>query len=52
MQCFLVIGSARLVLTLAYVVSRNLWVSAAAHIANDWSLFLIAFAGSHLPAGV
>lgn len=39
MQCLLVIGSARLVLSLAYLLSRNLWVSTGAHVINDWTLF-------------
>lgn len=38
-QCLLVIGSARLVLMLAYLATRNVWVSTLAHIANDWLLF-------------
>jgi membrane protease YdiL (CAAX protease family) len=38
-QCILVIGTARLVLTLAYLRTKNLWVSAGAHIINDWVLF-------------
>ncbi|MFG6416783.1 type II CAAX prenyl endopeptidase Rce1 family protein [Roseateles sp. DC23W] len=42
LQCLLVIGSARLVLSLAYLRSRNLWVSALAHVLNDWMLFGIA----------
>lgn len=50
-QCLATIGTARIVLTLAYVVTRNLWVSATAHIANDWSLFLMSFIGGHLPIG-
>ena len=37
-QCLVVIGSARLVLTLAYVWTKNIWVSAGAHIINDWLL--------------
>jgi membrane protease YdiL (CAAX protease family) len=37
-QCVVVIGSARLVLTLAYVWTKNIWVSTGAHIINDWSL--------------
>ncbi|WP_447910401.1 CPBP family intramembrane glutamic endopeptidase [Brevundimonas bullata] len=48
-QCLGTIGTARLVLTLAYVLTRNLWVSVTAHVANDWSLFLMSFAGGHLP---
>lgn len=50
-QCLANIGTARIVLTLAYVVTRNMWVSATAHIANDWSLFLMSFIGGHLPIG-
>ncbi len=38
-QCLVVIGSARLVLSLAYLWTRNLWVSTGAHILNDWALF-------------
>ncbi len=37
-QCLLVIGSARLVLSLAYLRSKNLAVSTIAHIVNDWLL--------------
>lgn len=37
-QCVVVIGSARLVLTLAYVWTKNIWVSTGAHIINDWTL--------------
>ncbi len=39
LQCLVLIGVARLVLTLAYVVTRNLGVSAGAHIVNDWVTF-------------
>jgi membrane protease YdiL (CAAX protease family) len=37
-QCVVVIGSARLVLTWAYVWSKNIWVSTGAHVINDWTL--------------
>lgn len=37
-QCLVVIGSARLVLTLAYIWTKNIWVSTGAHIINDWIL--------------
>lgn len=40
-QCLGGIGAARLVLTAAYLVTRNLWVSAGAHIVNDWSEFFL-----------
>lgn len=38
-QCLLIIGSARLVLTLAYLWTRNLWASTLAHVLNDWAIF-------------
>lgn len=51
LQCLGTIGSARLVLTAAYLVTRNLWVAATAHIFNDWTLFVGGFALSHLSLG-
>ncbi|QXT63174.1 CPBP family intramembrane glutamic endopeptidase [Tessaracoccus palaemonis] len=50
LQCFLIIGSARLILSLAFLVTKNVWVSAGAHIINDWVLFTIplALAGASL----
>lgn len=39
LQCLVIIGSARLVLLLAYLKTRNIWVSTGAHIINDWVLF-------------
>lgn len=50
-QALLGIGTARVLLTLAYVATRNLWVSAGAHILNDWTGFLIGFAGGPAPIG-
>lgn len=38
-QSLAFIGSARFVLTLGYIVTRNLWVSTGAHLVNDWILF-------------
>lgn len=38
-QCFVIIGAARLVLSGAYLWTKNLWVSTGAHIINDWVLF-------------
>lgn len=35
-QALLVIGGARLVLTLAFIRTKNIWVSTGAHIINDW----------------
>lgn len=45
-QCLVVIGSARLVLTLAYLKTKNLWVSFGAHVINDWTLFGAALMGA------
>lgn len=41
LQCIAVIGSARLILTLAYIRTKNIWVSTGAHIINDWTIFLL-----------
>jgi len=41
-QAFLVIGVARIVLTLAYVRTKNILVSTGAHILNDWVIFTFA----------
>lgn len=51
-QTFGVIGVSRLVLTASYLYTRNLWVSAGAHIMNDWTLFALSFVGSHVSAGI
>lgn len=51
-QCLLIIGTARLVLSLAYIKTKNLWVSAGAHILNDWILILINVLGASLRTGV
>jgi membrane protease YdiL (CAAX protease family) len=49
LQCLLTIGTARLVLTASYLVTRNMAVSVGAHILNDWTLFFISFIGAHGP---
>jgi membrane protease YdiL (CAAX protease family) len=49
LQCLGTIGTARLVLTASYLVTRNMAVSVGAHILNDWTLFFIAFVGGHSP---
>lgn len=41
-QALGIIGSARIVLTIAYVVTKNIWVSCGSHIINDWSEFMVA----------
>ena len=41
-QAFLIIGAARLVLTLAYIRTKNILVSMGAHVLNDWTIFTIA----------
>jgi membrane protease YdiL (CAAX protease family) len=52
LQCIVVIGSARLVLTLPWIMTKNIWVSTGAHIVNDWLLFLMTLLGSSLVAKV
>lgn len=38
-QAIVVIGGARIALTLAFIRTKNIWVSSGAHIINDWVLF-------------
>ncbi len=47
-QCIVIIGSARLVLTLAWIKTKNIWVSTGAHIINDWALFGAMLLGTGL----
>lgn len=47
LQCLILIGGARLVLTLAYIKTKNLWVSAGAHIINDWVTFILALVAAY-----
>ncbi len=44
-QCLAIIGTARLVLTLPWIMTKNLWVSTGAHIINDWTLFGLGLLG-------
>jgi membrane protease YdiL (CAAX protease family) len=48
LQCIVVIGGARMVLTLFWIMTKNLWVSTGAHIANDWFLFAMGLVGAGL----
>ncbi|WP_198935121.1 CPBP family intramembrane glutamic endopeptidase [Pararhizobium arenae] len=48
-QSLIGIGFARVILTLSYIVTRNLWVSAGAHIINDWTGFILVFEFAHMP---
>lgn len=43
-QALLVIGGARMMLTLPYLLTKNLWTSTLAHLVHDWSLFAVIFA--------
>jgi len=45
-QAFLIIGAARLILTLAYIRTKNILVSTGAHILNDWVIFTFALVAS------
>jgi membrane protease YdiL (CAAX protease family) len=47
-QCIVVIGSARMVLTLPWIMTKNLWVSTGTHIVNDWLLFSMSLLGAGL----
>ena len=47
-QCIVVIGGARMMLTLPWIMTKNLWVSTGAHITNDWILFGVGLLGTVL----
>lgn len=47
-QCIVVIGSARMMLTLPWILTKNIWVSTGAHIVNDWLLFSMTLLGAGL----
>jgi uncharacterized protein len=47
-QCIVIIGTARLVLTLAWILTKNIWVSTGAHVINDWLLFTLGLLGAGL----
>lgn len=49
-QCIFIIGTARLVLTLPWILTKNIWVSTGAHIVNDWLLFSLGLLGAGLAA--
>lgn len=40
-QCFVIIGSARIVLLIAYLATKNIFASAIAHFLNDWIIFTV-----------
>ncbi|MEF3402214.1 CPBP family intramembrane glutamic endopeptidase [Agromyces sp. CCNWLW203] len=50
-QAIVVIGSARIALTLAFIRTKNLWVSAGAHIINDWVFITAAVLTAAAVAG-
>jgi membrane protease YdiL (CAAX protease family) len=47
-QCVIVIGSARMVLTLPWIMTKNIWVSTGAHIINDWIILIVTLLGAGL----
>lgn len=47
-QSVIVIGLARLILLLPYIKTKNIWVSAGAHVLNDWTLFTVTILGAGL----
>jgi membrane protease YdiL (CAAX protease family) len=46
-QCLLVIGTARVVLLIPYLITKNLWTSVGAHVLNDWTLFGLGLIAAH-----
>jgi membrane protease YdiL (CAAX protease family) len=51
-QCVVIIGSARLMLTWAYVWTKNIWVSTGAHILNDFAIISATVFLAPLAAGL
>lgn len=49
-QCIVIIGTARIVLTMAWLRTKNIWVSTGAHILNDWLIFGLGLVGAGLAA--
>jgi hypothetical protein len=47
-QCLVIIGTARMVLTLPWIMTKNIWVSTGAHILNDWLLLGVGLLGAGL----
>jgi membrane protease YdiL (CAAX protease family) len=48
MQALGGVGVVRLVLTLPYIMTKNIWVSTGAHVLNDWFTFSITLLGANL----
>ena len=44
LQCLAVIGVARVVLLVPFLLTKNIWASTGAHVLNDWTLFAIGLA--------
>jgi membrane protease YdiL (CAAX protease family) len=51
LQALAGVGVARLVLTIPYIVTKNIWVCTGAHILNDWIFFGIALLGAGAASG-
>lgn len=51
LQTFAVIGTARLVLTLPFLITKSLWSSTVTHVTNDWVLFGFVGGMAALKAG-
>jgi membrane protease YdiL (CAAX protease family) len=49
-QCVVIIGSARLVLTLPWILTKNILVSTGAHVINDWLLIGMGLLGAGIAA--
>lgn len=42
-QVLLIIGAARLVLTVPYLITKSVWSSMIAHLTNDWIIFTVVW---------
>ena len=47
-QCLVGIGIARLILSLAYIKTKNIWVCTGTHVFNDWVLFTMPLLAAKL----
>ncbi|WP_123372444.1 CPBP family intramembrane glutamic endopeptidase [Cellulomonas sp. PhB150] len=45
-QCIAVIGTARVILLIPFLKTKNIWASTGAHVLNDWTLFAIGTAAT------
>lgn len=50
-QAVMGVGTARIVLLLPYIITKNIWVSTGAHILNDWIMFGVSILSAAAASG-